>query len=109
MDMLGHDHGSTDGNIEVALRSSGKKDEDGVDIIASQTLAAPVRTKGDEVERTNVKDPAEAERSSPKIIAHAKTSSDAALRRRAFPFSLAILSDRPQAGGYRRTRRNFAL
>jgi hypothetical protein len=72
MDMLGHDHVSTDGNIEVALGSPGKKDEGGVNLIAGQTLAAPIRTKGDEVERTNVEDPAETQRSSPKMIAHAK-------------------------------------
>ena len=54
MDMLGHDHVSTDGNIEVALGSPGKKDEGGADIVVGQTSAAFIRTKGDEVERTNV-------------------------------------------------------
>jgi hypothetical protein len=55
-----------------ALGSPGKKDEGGVDIVAGQTSTAFIRTKGDEVERTNVEDPAETQRSSPKMIAHAK-------------------------------------
>ena len=59
MDMLGHDDVSTDGNIEVALGSLGKKDEGGVDIVASQTWAALLCAKGDEVERTDVEDPTE--------------------------------------------------
>src|SRR5438270_9390620 len=72
MDMLGHDHVSTDGDIEVVLSSPGENDEGGVDIIAGQTWPAVMRAKGDEVERTDVEDPAETERSSPKMIAHAK-------------------------------------
>ena len=72
MNVLGHDHVSTDRNIEVVLGSSGEKDEGGVDIIAGQTSAAVMRAEGDEVERTDVEDPAETERSSPKMIAHAK-------------------------------------
>jgi hypothetical protein len=72
MDVLGHDYVSTDGNIEVALGSPGKKDEGGVNLVAGQTWAALIRTKGDQVERTNVEDPAETQRSSPKMIAHAK-------------------------------------
>ena len=72
MDMLGHDHVSTDGNIEVALGSPGKKDEGGVELIAGQAWPAVMRAEGDEVERTNVEDPAETQRSSPKMIAHAK-------------------------------------
>jgi len=55
-----------------ALGSPGKKDEGGVNLIAGQTLAAFIRTKGDEVEGTNVENPAETQRSSPKMIAHAK-------------------------------------
>src|SRR5207249_11539530 len=78
MDMLGHDHVSTDGNIEVALGSPGKKDEGGVDLIAGQARPAAMRAEGDEVERTGVEDPAETERSSSKMIAR-KPCSDGAL------------------------------
>jgi hypothetical protein len=72
MEMLGHDHVSTDGNIEVVLGAPGKKDEGGVNLIAGQTWPAVMRAEGDEVERTDVEDPAETERSSRKMIAHAK-------------------------------------
>ena len=73
MDVVGHDHVSTNCNIEVALGSPGKKDEGGADIVVGQTSAAFIRTKGDEVERTNVEYPAETQRSSPKMIVHANT------------------------------------
>ena len=73
MDMLGHDHVSTDGNIEVVFGAPGEKDEGGVDLITGQAWPAVMRAEGDEVERTDVEDPAETERSSSKMIAHAKT------------------------------------
>ncbi len=72
MNMIGHDHVSPNGNIEVALGPLGKKNEGGMKLITRQACVPVVRTKSDEVKRSGFKNPIETERSAPKFLLHAE-------------------------------------
>jgi hypothetical protein len=82
MDMVRHDHVTTNGDVEVALGTLGKKDECCMKLVPRQKRPSLVCAKGDEIERARVKNAIETRRTLSEISFHAKTCSHGPVGRR---------------------------
>jgi hypothetical protein len=85
--MVRHDHVTTNGDLEVAFRALGKKDECCMNVVARQKRPSLVCAKGDEIERARVKNAIETRRRLSEISLHAKTCSHGPVGRRMQTFA----------------------
>jgi len=98
MNVIGHDHVATNGDVEAGFGMFGKNGERSMNFLASKKRFSLVSAKSDEIQGPIIKDAAQTWRPSLEILLHEEPCSHGPVGR---PIQNSwFVNDRPQAGGY---------
>ena len=99
MNVIGHDHIATNGDVEAGFGTFGKKGKCRMNVVAGKKRLSLVSAKSDEIQGASIKGAVQTWRPLPEIRFHAKGVATAL--RAVQSKTVGFVDDRPQAGGYK--------